>query len=123
MAIKGGNYERYINNFRRKRHFHFFNPNINVAWWNLAYKGGKKMLTPGEYKCCICNLHYPEDDIHFSGDDPICYDCYEDIVVNDGRCSCGAILKNSEKSQCYMCKQASYRDRENNTRGWIGDRR
>jgi len=78
---------------------------------------------PGEYTCCLCKKPYPEYDIKFVGKDPVCYDCYEkEIKKHSGKCGiCGSPLKNSEKMQCYSCRQASFRDRENNTRGWIGN--
>lgn len=76
---------------------------------------------PGEYKCGICNKFYPEDDIRFVGKDPVCYECYErEANKSSGLCGvCGSPLKNSEKTQCYRCRQDAYRDRENNLQ--LGD--
>ena len=78
---------------------------------------------PGEYTCQICKKPHPEDDIKFVGYDPVCFSCYEkEAKKYSGKCGiCGSPLKNSEKMQCYSCRQDSFRDRENNTRGWIGN--
>ena len=78
---------------------------------------------PGEYTCCLCKKPYPEDDIKFVGNDAVCFTCYEkEAKKHSGKCGiCGAPLSNSDGSQCFSCRSDSFRDRENNTRGWIGN--
>ena len=80
-------------------------------------------LPPGEYTCQLCRKPYPEDDIKFVGNDPVCYECYErEGNKTSGRCGiCGSPLKKSEKMQCYSCRRDSYTERENNLHGWLGE--